>query len=204
MIFSDKFKDALTACPIFTADDVDPLISYLQPKLDAGDTGEILESIEKSRYRALRKLLEHVGETIWGNSQCVLLDERLIVFDRILATAEEGFHDKRKTVVIVKGGPATGKSVVALSLLGELSTRNLNAHYVTGSKAITTTVREVVGTRAVQQIKYFNSYSTAQCNGIDVMVCDEAHRIRATSNSRFTPSAKKEQPSSNWRAHQGE
>ena len=191
VIFSEKFKDALIACPIFTADDVDPLISYLQPKLDAGDTGEILLSIEKSRYRASRKLLEHVGETIRGNSQYVLLDEQLIVFDRILATAEEGFHDKKKTVVIVKGGPGTGKSVVALNLLGELSTRNLNTHYVTGSKAFTTTVREIVGSRAAQQIKYFNSYATAQCNDVDVMVCDEAHRIRATSNSRFTPYSKR-------------
>ena len=191
VIFADKFKDALETHPIFTADDVDPLISFLRTRVEAGDNGDVLRAVEQSRYRPSRKLLEHVGETIKGRSEYVLLDEQLIVFDRVMATAEEGYRDKKKTVVIVKGGPGTGKSVVALNLLGELSSKHLNTHYVTGSKAFTTTVREIVGTRAAQQVKYFNSYRTAQYNDVDVMVCDEAHRIRATSNNRFTKAEKR-------------
>jgi uncharacterized protein len=159
--------------------------------VEAGDDGDVLRAVEQSRYRPSRKLLEHVGETIKGKSEYVLLDEQLIVFDRVMATAEQGYRDKKKTVVIVKGGPGTGKSVVALNLLGELSSKHLNTHYVTGSKAFTTTVREIVGTRAAQQVKYFNSYPTAQYNDVDVMVCDEAHRIRATSNNRFTKAEKR-------------
>lgn len=191
VIFADKFKDALQSHPIFTADDVDPLISFLRARVEAGDYGDVLRAVEQSRYRPSRELLEHVGETIKGKSEYVLLDEQLIVFDRVMATAEQGYRDKRKTVVIVKGGPGTGKSVVALNLLGELSSKHLNTHYVTGSKAFTTTVREIVGTRAAQQVKYFNSYPTAQYNDVDVMVCDEAHRIRATSNNRFTKAKKR-------------
>lgn len=126
-----------------------------------------------------------------GNSQYVLLDEQLIVYDRVLQAATDGVGGKKKNVVIVKGGPGTGKSVIAMNLLGDLSARGLNAHYVTGSKAFTTTVREIVGSRASQQIKYFNGYANAGYNDIDVMVCDEAHRIRKTSNSRFTPRAKR-------------
>ena len=191
VIFAEKFKDALETHPIFTADDVDPLISFLRTRVEAGDNGDVLRAVEQSRYRPSRKLLEHVGETIKGRSEYVLLDEQLIVFDRVMATAEEGYRNKKKTVVIVKGGPGTGKSVVALNLLGELSSKHLNTHYVTGSKAFTTTVREIVGTRAAQQVKYFNSYPTAQYNDVDVMVCDEAHRIRATSNNRFTKAEKR-------------
>ena len=186
-LFDLKFADVLKAYPLFTADDVESFVNYLQSRVEEGDEGDILQAVERSKYRPSRKLLDHVGETIKGKSEYVLLDEQLIAFDRVMAIAEEGFRDKRKTVVIVKGGPGTGKSVVALNLLGELSTKGLNTHYVTGSKAFTTTVREIVGTRAAQQVKYFNSYATAQPNDIDVMVCDEAHRIRATSNNRFTP-----------------
>ncbi len=191
VLFAEKFNDVLADCPIFTADDVDPLVSYLQARLEAGDTGEILRSVEESRYRASRKLLDHVGETIKGKSEYVLLDEQLVVFDRVKVAAEQGFCAKKKTVVVVKGGPGTGKSVIALNLLGDLSQKGLNTHYVTGSKAFTTTVRDIVGSRAAQQIRYFNSYPTAQYNDIDVMVCDEAHRLRATSNSRFTPKTKR-------------
>ena len=87
----------------------------------------------------------------------MLLDEQLVVFDRVKMTAEQGFRDKKKTVIVVKGGPGTGKSVIALNLLGDLSKKGLNTHYVTGSKAFTTTVRDIVGSRAAQQIRYFNS-----------------------------------------------
>lgn len=39
---------------------------------------------------------------------------------------------------------------------------------------------------------YFNSFMSAERSGIDVLLCDEAHRIRETSVNRFTPRAKRE------------
>lgn len=38
--------------------------------------------------------------------------------------------------------------------------------------------------------RYFNSYMGADVNVIDVMIADEAHRTRETSNNRFTPKVK--------------
>ncbi len=58
-----------------------------------------------------------------------------------------------KTAIIIKGGPGTGKSVIALTLMTQLSGKVLNAHQVTGSKAFTTTFREIAGRRASQQVK---------------------------------------------------
>ena len=187
VLFSDKFTDLLQSFPTFTADDDNSLIRFLCAHVTHGDDGEIVKTIEKNSYKASKKLLDHVSAVIKGNSQYVLLDEQLVVYDRVLHAAENGFQSENKTVVIVKGGPGTGKSVIAMNLLGDLSAKGLNTHYVTGSRAFTTTIREIVGTRASQQIKYFNGYAAATCNEIDVMVCDEAHRIRENSNSRFTP-----------------
>lgn len=96
-----------------------------------------------------------------------------------------------KSAIIIKGGPGTGKSVIALNLMAQLSSLGLNAHYVTGSRAFTSTLREIVGRRASQQVKYFNGYQEAQRGEVDVMICDEAHRIRITSNQRFTPAARR-------------
>ena len=191
VIFSQKFCNLLSIYPIFTGDDVDKLTEFLRPRITNGDDGEIVKTIEKSRYRASRKLLDHVNRVIKGHSEYVLLDEQLVVYDRVLRTAELGNKDKKKTVIIVKGGPGTGKSVIALNLMGDLSAQGLNTHYVTGSKAFTTTLREIVGNRAAQQVKYFNSYASAEYNVVDVMVCDEAHRIRETSNNRFTRAEKR-------------
>jgi DUF2075 family protein len=191
VLLSQKFQALLNSFPLFAADDVDHLVSYLQPKLRTGDDGEIVKKIENSPYKASKKLLEHVNSVIKGKSEYVLLDDQLVVYDRVLAAAAEGAKAKKKNVIIVRGGPGTGKSVIALNLLGDLSGKGFNTHYVTGSKAFTTTIRQIVGTRAAQQVKYFNSYAQADYNDIDVMVCDEAHRIRTTSNHRFTPATRR-------------
>jgi DUF2075 family protein len=191
VLFADRFKSLLESFPLFTGDDVDKLIGFLLPHVLHGDGGEIVKTIEQSRYKASRKLLEHVGAVVKGNSQYVLLDEQLVVYDRVLQAATDGVNSKKKSVIIVKGGPGTGKSVIAMNLLGDLSAKGLNTHYVTGSKAFTTTIREIVGNRASQQIKYFNGYAEAGYNDVDVMVCDEAHRIRKTSNSQWTPRARR-------------
>jgi hypothetical protein len=191
VLFADRFKSLLESFPLFTGDDVDKLIGFLRLRVANGDEGEIVKTIEQSRYKASRKLLEPVTAVVKGNSEYVLLDEQLVVYDRVLQAAADGVDGKKKSLIIVKGGPGTGKSVIAMNLLGDLSAKGLNTHYVTGSRAFTTTIREIVGSRASQQIKYFNGYANAGYNDIDVMVCDEAHRIRETSNSRFTPRARR-------------
>lgn len=43
-----------------------------------------------------------------------------------------------------------------------------------------------------QLLKGFNSYVTADVDAIDVMIADEAHRIRETSNDRFRPTRSKQ------------
>jgi len=87
--------------------------------------------------------------------------------------------------VIVRGGPGTGKSVLAINLLADLLREGRNAHYATGSKAFTETLWDVIGSRSRATFKYFNSYGRAQFNEVDVLICDESHRIRETSNSRY-------------------
>jgi uncharacterized protein len=88
-----------------------------------------------------------------------------------------------KTTLIVRGGPGTGKSVVAFS--------GFDAQQATGSRSFTGNVRKIVGSRAANQFKYFNTYMSTGHDAIDVLVMDEAHRIRASSNNRFTPKSRR-------------
>jgi len=191
VIFSNKYQSALNKYPLFTADDVDKLKGYLSDKLVKGDGIDVLKRIEESKYRPSKKLMDHVGNIIKGKSEYVLLDEQLIVYDSVFTCAKKGFHDKQKTVIIVRGGPGTGKSVIAINLMADLLLKGYNAHYATGSRAFTETLRKIIGSRGSVQFKYFNSYSKAEKNVIDVLIADEAHRIRLTSNSRFTRKEKK-------------
>jgi len=62
--------------------------------------------------------------------------------------------------------------------------------HATGSRSFTITMRDHVakGSRRVKELfKYFNSFMDAERNELDVLICDEAHRIRESSTNRFTP-----------------
>jgi uncharacterized protein len=76
-----------------------------------------------------------------------------------------------------------------VALLGELAKRGYNVSHATGSKSFTTTLRQVVGRRVrrVRELfRYTNVFMDAERNGLDVLIVDEAHRIRLTSTNRFT------------------
>jgi uncharacterized protein len=185
VLLDDKFKSVTTQYPIFSEDDVDILKEYLLKKLKEGHGNEVLSRVEKGIYRPSKKLMNHVANVIKGEPQYILLDEQLIAYDKVFASARKGFHDKKKTAIIIKGGPGTGKSVIAINLMADLLSDGYNAQYATGSRAFTETLRSVIGTRGAIQFKYFNSYMNADMNEVDVVICDEAHRIRKTSNNRF-------------------
>jgi hypothetical protein len=191
VLFSEAFRPALERSPIYTGDDAGALKDFLVEQLEAGEGLEVLRRVEESRYRPSKKLMEHVAGVIRGKREYVLLDEQLVVFEKVLLCAREGFHDRRKTVLIVRGGPGTGKSVIAINLMADLLRREFNTHYATGSKAFTETLRQIIGARGSAQFKYFNSYREAKPDEIDVLVCDESHRIRATSSNQYTPKDKR-------------
>jgi hypothetical protein len=185
-IFDEKFKKSLDDCPIFTADESDSIIAYLKERLDEGEGETVLKRIEGSEYRPSKKLMEHVSKMIKEKSEYVLLDDQLVVYDKILTLVKNSFHDKDKHVVIVKGGPGTGKSVIAINVMADLLNQGFNAQYATGSRAFTSTLRKIIGTKGSVQFKYFNSYMKAEANQIDIIISDEAHRIRKSSNNRYT------------------
>jgi len=190
-LFASQYAAYVAKCPVFTADDVSQLTGFLRETLVRGDDQHTLRRILDGKFRPSKKLLDHVGEILDGRPEYVLLDEQLVAFERVMAAARAGFVHRQKAAIIVRGGPGTGKSVIALNLLSALSREGLNAHYVTGSRAFTETLRRIVGPRAKVQVRYFNSYTQAEFNEVDVLLCDESHRIRETSNSRFTRANKR-------------
>jgi hypothetical protein len=185
VLFAPKFESIIASSPVFTADDFDNICEYLGKRLDRGQGMEVLRRVEESKYRPSKKLMEHVAGVIDGRAEYVLLDEQRVVYDKIMGIVEHGFHKRQKYVIIVRGGPGTGKSVIAINLMAELLRKGYNAHYATGSRAFTETLRNVIGRRGSVQFKYFNSYACAQPDEVDVLICDESHRIRETSNTRF-------------------
>ena len=190
-LLEEKFKAVVQKNPVFSKDDVDKLVNYLNNFVPQSDNGDVLEEIVKSKAKPSKKLLDEIHRVVKDDSRYILLDEQIVAYNRIVAEVKRSAKTGEKAAVIIRGGPGTGKSVIALNVMGELSKLGHNTHYVTGSKAFTETIRKILGTRGAQQVKFFNSYMAAEAGAIDVMVCDEAHRIRKTSNNMYTKKDKR-------------
>jgi DUF2075 family protein len=164
------------------------LQAHLAPEPGAGAADRFLTSA----VRPSRLLLAHAAEELQERQNFTLLEQQRVAYELVLHAVEKARQDDRKKVVLVSGGPGSGKSVIALSLLGELARQGYPALHATGSRSFTQTLRKYAGrgsTRLQGMFKYFNSFMSAERNGIDVLICDEAHRVRETSVNRFTPKA---------------
>lgn len=182
-----KFQQTLSDHPVFLAEDFDDLVDRLKERLGKGAGLSVLKRVERGPLRPSRKLMEHVSGMIRNKEAYQLLDDQLVAFDAISTAAKSVTGKAQKRAIIVKGGPGTGKSVVALNLMASLLDANLNARYATGSRAFTQSLRKAIGPRGAVQFDWTNSYSRAAPDSVDVIIVDEAHRIRLTSQSRFAP-----------------
>lgn len=185
VIFSRPFHPLLDRYPLYTGDRMDDLATFLTDQLSEGDGLSVLQEVLKGRYRPHKRLLEHTAKVIKREPAYTLLDEQKVAVNHIVHEVSKRQARTDRSVFLVRGGPGTGKSVVAVNVLAELSAAGLVAEHATGSKAFTENLRKTVGQRASAQFKYFNTFAGADPTLLDAVVCDEAHRIRESSNNRY-------------------
>jgi uncharacterized protein len=178
---------------LFTGGRRGDFLTFLQERLSAEVSGAPFADLLLSAAVAPSKqLLTLAADEVQRQEQFVLLGNQKLAYSLVLHEVERLRGDDGKTVVIVTGGPGSGKSVIALSLLGELARRGRTVLHATGSRSFTQTLRKVAGARnpRVQRMfRYFNQFMGADRNGLDVLILDEAHRIRETSADRYTRAA---------------
>jgi uncharacterized protein len=179
---------------LFTGSVREKWLEYLRSRLAPKPGGVSADLLVQSRVAPSRQLMAVAAVEIRDREMFTLLDEQQVAYSLVLRAVERARASDRKTVVLVTGGPGSGKSVIALSLLGELNRRGYAAMHATGSKAFTETLRRVAGwrnNRVKGLFKFFNSFMNADKNALDVLIADEAHRLRETSASRWTTAAER-------------
>lgn len=189
VLYLPKFKKNIEQYPVFSKQEMMDLGKYLRIKLSSDPGLEVFGRFNLSILRPSKKLMDHTSEMINKQQIFNLIDEQRTSYNAIMTKAKQVSKSKEKSIIIVKGGPGTGKSVIALEVMGELLRKGVNVVHATGSSAFTNTLRKILGIRAAKQFKFFNSFIDPlkyKENGIDVLICDEAHRIRKTSESRYT------------------
>ncbi len=187
VLFSEKFSEPIKHFPLFGKEDAIVLARYLKDKLQGGGGQLLFERFSGSPVRPSKRLLEHTSKMINEQQIFNLIDDQIAAYNSIMHRVKMITKSKEKSLVIIKGGPGTGKSVIALEVMGELLRQGKKVMHATGSSAFTNTLRHIVGTRAKHFFKFFFNFTKEPENSIDVLICDEAHRIRKDSNDYGVP-----------------
>ena len=201
-LYDDKYAALLSEYPTYAKDQFDELTEKLSKLLKNGDGLSIFNKVSKSPIRPSKKLLNEVRAMVENGdtSSFALIEDQIVarnmILDKIRRYINNGEFEK--SVIIVNGGPGTGKTVIALHILAELakqanSGRGLNVQYATKSASLLNGVKSKIRPAARILFQNVTSYVPAvtEENAVDVLLIDEAHRIGRTSNSQYTPAARR-------------
>jgi DUF2075 family protein/SOS-response transcriptional repressor LexA len=178
------YREHIERAPLFLARERARLQAFIREHVRHGDRRGALYTIEHGRIRPSKMLAEAVAGLLQGKPEFVLIDDQKVVHETILQA--DARATKRKQVVIVQGGPGTGKSVVAINLLGALISRERNARYVSKNAAPRAVYEaRLAGTFTKTRISNLFSGSGAFVNDepdtYDTLLVDEAHRLNEKS-----------------------
>lgn len=181
-----QYEDILSDAPAFTYGQRDALRNFIKKNIKTGDGEDTLVKIEHGKIKPSKQLQDSICGMLKGNKEFIMLDEQKVVYETILNLSTKCQKDNKKRTIIVEGGPGTGKTVVAINLLAELTKREQFAQYVSKNSA----PRIVYGYKLKGSMKR-NSvdnlfkgsgcYTDAPLNSIGTILADEAHRLNEKS-----------------------
>ncbi|AFM00040.1 hypothetical protein Desde_1637 [Desulfitobacterium dehalogenans ATCC 51507] len=183
VIRNSFYEEYLREAPAFLKNDSEKLRSFIKRFIKHGDKKEVLYKIDAGKIRPSKNLANCLASLMAGKREFVLIEEQKTVYETALALADT-VTGKKKRVLIVRGGPGTGKSVVAINLIVELTKREKLVHYVTSNAAPRAIYEarlsgEMRKTRISNMFKGATVYQGLEENAMDVLIVDEAHRLSA-------------------------
>ena len=182
----ERYGIYLEDAPAFTRGQVDELRKFIKKSVVRGDNKELLYAIEHGRIRPSKSLQDSIARMLKGNREFVMLDEQKVVYEEILSASRKSMKDGRKRVVIVQGGPGTGKTVVAINLLAQLTNEDQFCQYVSKNSAPRNVYKEKlkgeIRKSSVDNLfKSSGIYTEAGKGIVDTILVDEAHRLNEKS-----------------------
>lgn len=180
-----RYHEHTDKAPVFISSDAKKLSDFLRRNIRYGDSDNIMYRIEHGVIKPSKGLADSLASMLRGTREFILLDEQKLVYETALELAEKGRKNPKQTF-IVKGGPGTGKSVVAINLIVEATNREMLTQFVSKNAA----PREVFKARLTGTMRKTNidnlfrgsgGYTDTENNFYDLLVVDEAHRLNEKS-----------------------
>lgn len=185
VIANPHYEEYISQAPIFLKRDAAKLQNFIKERIKYGTKDSIVWMIENGKLKPSKQLADALSSMLRGNREFILLDDQKVVYETALEMAKKA-QDGKKHVLIVEGGPGTGKSVVAINLLVRLTNTGIASQYVSKNSA----PRSVYAAKLTGCFKktYINNLFTgsgcfidAPKNAYGALIVDEAHRLNEKS-----------------------
>lgn len=183
----DKQHEAYTLdAPPFTKGQVSDLRAFIKKCVRTGDKSDVLYLVDHGAIRPSKSLQNAIASMIRGNKEFTMIDEQRVAYEEIIQLSIKSQKDHKKRTVICKGGPGTGKSVIAVCLLAELTQRGQFVQYVSKNSAPRQVYAaklkgEVTKSSIDNMFKGSGMYTQVGRNMIHTLLVDEAHRLNEKS-----------------------
>ncbi|MES2981137.1 MAG: DNA/RNA helicase domain-containing protein [Verrucomicrobiota bacterium] len=185
VILDPFYSRHTTAAPAFLRDDALKLREFIKKHVKFGDKGETMYRIRDGKIRPSKGLADHLASLMQGNKEFTMIDDQKVVYETALDLSVMS-SAQNKNVIIVNGGPGTGKTVVAINLLVELTNLGLVAQYVTKNSAPRAVYEsKLTGTMRRNRISNLfvgsGGFSNTPKDTFNALIVDEAHRLNEKS-----------------------
>jgi uncharacterized protein len=176
-----RFKEEVQNSPVFVKGDLAGVQEMIRDRVLTGPKEDLLRKIDTSPIRPSKQLAEAAGSMLKGNDEFVLLDDQKTILEMIVNLSTKA-QVQSKQVLIIKGGPGTGKSVIAINALSRLINLRMNARYITPNSAPREVFKEKLkglsGISVQDLLSGSASYTHTEKDQFDVLIVDEAHRLK--------------------------
>ncbi len=185
VISNSFYKEYIDKAPLFCKNDKRELREFIKKYIKYGDKNDVVFKIENGEIRPSKALADGMKSLLKGNNEFVLIDSQKEIYEEAKHLAKKAQTGK-KQVLIVEGGPGTGKSVVAINLLVALTNVGLVSQYVTRNSA-PRQVYEAKLTGTLNKSQFSNMFRNSgafhdcKADSFDALIVDEAHRLNSKS-----------------------
>lgn len=183
----NQYKEYVEDAPVFARGEVSKLRDFIKNSVKSGDNKQILYDIDNGKIKPSKSLQNSIKSMLEGNQEFIMLDEQKVVYEELLKNALACIGDQKKRTIIIKGGPGTGKTVVAINLLAKLTNEGLFAQYTSKNSAPRNVyAKKLTGHKKSSinnMFKGSGSYVDAESNIVDVIICDDYAIIGLTRES---------------------
>lgn len=185
VVRDDRFSEITSRAPVFIKGEIDALRDHVSGVIHEGIGIELFEDLDRAIIRPSKQLADAVGGMLEGKDEFVLLDDQKTALERIIQATNYA-QDAQKQVLIINGGPGTGKSVISINALARITSSRLNARYVTPNGAPRKVYEsKLSGIIPGDTFKHLftgsGSFWDSDEDTYDALIVDESHRLTMKS-----------------------